>query len=55
MHVDEFSVKSWFTYISNTINKFLDVLVDGLPKHLPFFRSVDHKIEVVLRSAPLSM
>jgi hypothetical protein len=54
MLVDEFSAKSWLTCISNKINKFLDVLMDGLPKHLLPFRSVDHKIEVVPRSALLS-
>jgi len=45
-------VKSWPTYISNTINKLLDVLTDDLPKHLPHFRDVDHKIKVVLGSTP---
>jgi hypothetical protein len=60
MHVDESSVKfeakrdkSWLTCISNLINKFLDVLMNKLPKHLLLFRSVDHKIEVVPRLAPL--
>jgi hypothetical protein len=59
--VDEFSaeskakgVKSWPTCISNIINKFLDILIDDLLKHLFHFCDVDHKIEVVLGSAPPS-
>ncbi len=59
--MDEFSakskakgVKSWPTCISNTINKFLDVLMDDLPKHLPPHHNVDHKIEVVPGLAPPS-
>jgi hypothetical protein len=40
-------VKSWPTCISNTINKFLDVLMNDLFKHLSPFHNVDHKIEVV--------
>jgi len=59
MHVNESSakskikrVKSWPPYISNIINKFLDILVDKLPKHLSLLRNVDHKIKVVLRSTP---
>jgi hypothetical protein len=46
-------VKFWLTYISNIINKILDVLTNELSKHLPPSRSVDHKIEVVPRLAPL--
>ncbi len=42
-------VKFWLTCISNTINKFFDVLMDKLPKHLPPSYSVDHKIKVVPR------
>jgi hypothetical protein len=59
MHVDESSAKSkakgvkfWPSYISNTINKILDILTYELPKCLPPFRNVDHKIEVVFGSAP---
>jgi hypothetical protein len=59
MHVDESSAKfktkgakSWPICISNTINKFLDILIDDLPKHLPLFHNVDHKIKVVPKSAP---
>jgi hypothetical protein len=59
MHVDEFNAKSkakgtksWPTYISNIINKFLDILTNELFKHLPHFCNVDHKIEVVPRSVP---
>jgi hypothetical protein len=54
MHVDESNANSkakgakfWPTCISNTINKFLDVLTDNLLKHLPLYCNVDHKIEVV--------
>ncbi len=54
MSVDESSAKSqakgpksWPICISNTINKFLDILVDKLPRHLPPFHNVDHKIEVM--------
>jgi hypothetical protein len=61
MCLDEFSVKSkakgakfWLTCISKTINKFLDVLTNGLPKHLPLFHSVKHKIKAVPKLAPLS-
>ncbi len=61
MCVDEFStkfktkgVKSWPTYISSIINKFLDILTNKFPKHLPHFHNVDHKIEVVPRSVPPS-
>jgi hypothetical protein len=61
MHVDESNAKSkakgtkfWPTYISNIINKFLDILTNELLKHLPHFCNVDHKIEVVLRSVPPS-
>jgi hypothetical protein len=50
MHVDEFNVKakakgakSWRTCLSNTINTFLDILTNNLPKHLPPFHNVDHK------------
>ncbi len=59
MRVDESSAKSkakgakfLSTYISNIINKILDVLIDDLPKHLPLYRNVDHKIEVVPLSKP---
>jgi hypothetical protein len=59
MHVNESSakskikrVKSWPPYISNIINKFLDILVDKLLKHLSLLCNVDHKIKVVLRSTP---
>jgi hypothetical protein len=45
-------VKSWPTCISNTINKILDILMDDLPKHLPLFHNVDHKIKVVPGLAP---
>ncbi len=44
--------KSWPTCISNIINKFLDVLMDELPKHLLLSCNVDHKIEVVLKLTP---
>jgi hypothetical protein len=61
MCVDESNVefkakgaKSWPNCISNTINKFYDVLTNELFKHLPFFHNVDHNIEVVPRSAPPS-
>jgi hypothetical protein len=61
IHVDEYSakfktkkVKSWPTYISNIIHNFLDILIDDLPKHLPPFRNVDHKIKVVFGSTPPS-
>ncbi len=61
MCVDESSAKSkakgakfLSTCISNTINKFLDVLIDDLPKHLPLYHNVDHKIEVVPRLTPSS-
>jgi hypothetical protein len=50
MHVDESNakgIKSWPTYISNKINNFLDILTNDLLKHLPHFRNVDHKSEVV--------
>ncbi len=57
--MDEFSAKSkvkgakfWPTCISNTINNFLEVLTNELPKHLPPFHDVDHKNEVVLGFAP---
>jgi hypothetical protein len=57
MCVDESNVKSkakgakfWPTCISNTINKFLDILTDELLKHLPPFHNVNHNIEVVPRS-----
>jgi len=36
----------------NKINKFLNVLMDELPKHLLLSCNVDHKIEVVFRLAP---
>jgi hypothetical protein len=59
MHVDESSAKSktkgvkfWHSHISNTINKYLDVLTNELPKRLPPFRNVDHKLEVVFGMAP---
>jgi hypothetical protein len=59
MHLDESSAKFkakgakfWPSYISNTINRFLDVLTYEFPKHLPHFHNVDHKIEMVLGSAP---
>jgi hypothetical protein len=61
MHVDEYSAKSktkgaksWPTCISNIINKFLDILIDDLPKHIPPFCNVNHKIKVVPRSKPPS-
>jgi hypothetical protein len=61
MCVDEYSAKSktkgakfWPMCISNIINKCLDVLTNKFPKHLPPFRNVDHKIEVVPRLAPPS-
>jgi len=61
MHVDESSAKSktkgaksWPICISNIINKILDILTDNLPKHLPLFYNVDHKIEVVFGLALLS-
>ncbi len=54
MCVDQSSAKSktkgakfWPTYISNTINKILDVLMGNLPKHLPSSHNVDQKIKVV--------
>jgi hypothetical protein len=60
MHADESSAKSkakgaksWPTCISNIINKFLGILIDELPKHLPPFCNVSHKIEVVSRLTPL--
>jgi hypothetical protein len=59
MHVDEFSAKSkakgakfWPTCIFDTISKFLDILINELPKHLPPFHDVDHKNEMVLGFAP---
>ncbi len=59
MCVDESSVKSktkgdkfWLTYISNIINKFLDILTNELPKHVLLFCNVDHKFEVVPRLVP---
>ncbi len=59
--MDESSAKSkakgakfWPTCISNTINKFLDILMDDLPKHLPHFCNVNHKIEVVPGLTPPS-
>ncbi len=59
MCVDEFitkskakGAKSWPTCISNTINKFLDILMDDFPKHLFPSRHVDHRIKVVLGSTP---
>jgi hypothetical protein len=45
---------SWPTCISNTIYKFLDVLINDLPKHVLHSCNVDHKIEVVPRSTPPS-
>jgi hypothetical protein len=45
---------SWPICISNTIYKFLDVLINNLPKHLLDSCNVDHKIEVVPRSTPPS-
>jgi hypothetical protein len=39
-------VESWPICISNIINKFLYVLMDKLPTHLPPFPNVNHKIEV---------
>jgi hypothetical protein len=61
MRVDESSAKSKAkgakfssTCISNTINKFLDILIDDFHKHLPFYRNVDHKIKVMPRLAPSS-
>jgi hypothetical protein len=60
MHVDESSAKSkakgaksWPTCISNIINNFFGVLTNELPKHQPPC-NVNHKIEVVPRSTPLS-
>jgi hypothetical protein len=48
MHVDESSAKFetkraefWFSFISNTINKFLDVLTHEFTKCLPLFCNVD--------------
>jgi hypothetical protein len=59
MHVDESNAKSKAkgakslpTCISDTINKFLDILMDDFPKHLLRSRNVDHKIKVVPRFAP---
>jgi hypothetical protein len=61
MHVDESNAKfkakgakSWPIYISNIINKVLDILTNNLPKHLPPSCNVDHKIEVVHKSTPPS-
>jgi hypothetical protein len=45
----------WPTCISNTIYKFLDIVIDDLPKHLLPSCNVDHKIEVVPRSVPPSI
>jgi hypothetical protein len=42
------------TFILDSFNKILKVLIDELPDALPPYREVDHKIEVVPRSAPLS-
>jgi hypothetical protein len=39
--------KSWPICNSNIINKFLDILMDKLPKNLPPSHNVDHKIKVV--------
>jgi hypothetical protein len=49
-------VESLLTCISNTINNFLDdILTNELPKHLfPSYQDVDHKMKMVLRSAPTS-
>jgi hypothetical protein len=53
MYVNEFSDKAiakgislWSTCISNTFNKFLDVLMDGLLNKLFPCHNLDHKIEV---------
>jgi hypothetical protein len=61
MRVDEFSAKSKTkgvkfcpTCNSNTINKFLDVLIDEFLKHFPLFHDVDHKNEVVIGFTPPS-
>jgi hypothetical protein len=61
MCVDESSAKSkakgvkfWPNHVSDTINKFLDILTNELFKCLPPFCNVDHKIEVVPRLAPPS-
>ncbi len=45
--------KSWPTFISNIINKFLGILTNEFLKHLPP-SNVDHKSEVVPRSTPPS-
>jgi hypothetical protein len=42
------------TFILDSFNNFLKVLTYELPNALPPYREVDHKIEVVPRSAPLS-
>jgi hypothetical protein len=59
MCVDESNVKSkakgvkfWPFCISNTINTFLDVLMNKFLKHLLPFRNVDHNIEVVPSFTP---
>ncbi len=36
----------WFACISNTFNKFSDVLMDGLLDKLSPYHDFDHKIEV---------
>jgi hypothetical protein len=53
MCVNEFTDKAiakgislWFTCISNTFNKFSDVLMDGLLNKLSPCHDLDHKIEV---------
>jgi hypothetical protein len=50
MCVDEFNAKSkakggksWPTCISNTINNFLDILMEDFSKHLLCSHNVDHK------------
>jgi hypothetical protein len=52
MYVNEFSDKAiakrislWSTCISNTFNKFLDVLMNGLFNKLSPCHDLDHKIE----------
>jgi len=57
--MDGFSAKSkakgakfWPTCIFDKISKFLDILINELPKHLPPFHDVDHKNEMVLGFTP---
>jgi len=47
-------VKSWPTYIFDTINKCLDVLMDDFLKHLRPSHNFNHKMGVVFGLTPPS-